>query len=109
MCLNSERPYRRARGAPETCLQSQSPIAEVLASRVFHLNPNAIASTVFDPSSQLQVTTTWHSQVDQLAFWLLDCNSFTTCLTLGTEEAICSACARTELDLISPVRVFICL
>src|ERR1022692_2223319 len=58
MCLNSERAYRRAKGAPETCLQSQSPIAEVLASRVFHLNPNAIASTVFDPSSQLQVTTT---------------------------------------------------
>jgi hypothetical protein len=25
---------------------------------VFHLNPNAIASTAFDPSSQLQVTTT---------------------------------------------------
>src|ERR1035437_1050604 len=44
-------------------------------------------------------------QFDELAFWLLDCNSFTTCLTLGTEEAICSACARTELDLTSPVRV----
>src|ERR1019366_2491204 len=47
----------------------------------------------------------WHSQFDELAFWLLDCNSFTTCLTLGTEEAICSACARTELDSTSPVRV----
>ena len=30
-------------------------------------------------------------QFDELAFWLLDCSSFTTCFTLGTEEAICSA------------------
>src|ERR1022692_3675928 len=56
-----------------------------------------------DPNSR---TRRWcSSQFEELAFWLLDCNSFTTCLTLGTEEAICSACACTECELTSPVRV----
>src|ERR1022692_2223321 len=36
----------------------------------------------------------WHSQFDELAFWLLDCNSFTTCLiwfgTRGSEVQILS-------------------
>ena len=41
------------------------------------------------------------SQFDEVAFWLLVCNSFITCLTLGTEEEICSACARTEVELTS--------
>jgi hypothetical protein len=34
------------------------------------------------------------SQFDEVAFWLLVCNSFTPCLTLGTEEANSSACAQ---------------
>jgi hypothetical protein len=48
------------------------------------------------PQSAVRFPTPGHddgdsSQFDEVAFWLLVCNSFTTCLTLGTEEAICSA------------------
>src|ERR1039457_1994747 len=44
-------------------------------------------------------------QFDELAFWFLICRSFTTCFTFGTAEAICSACARLDCELTSPVSV----
>ena len=38
----------------------------------------------------------------ELAFWLFTSNSFTTCLTLGTEAANFSTCARRACDRTSP-------
>ncbi len=45
------------------------------------------------------------SQFDEVAFWFVICNSFTTCFTLGTDKAICSARERANCALTSPVRV----
>src|ERR1039457_6356958 len=42
---------------------------------------------------------------DELSFWFLTCRSFTTCFTLGTLVATCSARLRLFCELTSPVSV----
>src|ERR1700730_958688 len=55
-------------------------------------------------SFPLDASTT-RSQCDEVAFWALTCNSFTTCCTFGTADATFSTCARLALELTSPVNV----